>query len=196
MFLGISKSFIQGAEDEARARIAAVNRALEAAGLPAYAEPEKPPSPYVGNRFGRTMIDHQPAEALKDLSFLSIMCLAPAELNHLKLLMVVPLPVVYVPQDFSQQLESGGGEGKVFLGSAPHLLRCLVALVQDEKLAIPLQPDGTLLDVTAERINAREPLFDGDTHHLASEGLRTAWLMLYEGARLAVKHQTALALAG
>jgi hypothetical protein len=128
------------------------------------------------------------------------MCLAPADLNHLKLLIVVPLPVVYVPQDFSQQLEAleprGGGEGKVFLGSAPHVLRCLVAVVQDEKLAIPLQPDGTLSDVTAERINAREPLFDGDTHHLASEGLRTAWLMLHEGARLAVEHQTALALAG
>jgi hypothetical protein len=61
-------------------------------------------------------------------------------------------------------------------------------------LGIPLD-DGWLADTVAQKINDFAPLHKNDDCSLA-EDERTAWLVLYEGARLAVKHGVALSLAG
>ncbi len=47
----------------------------------------------------------------------------------------------------------------------------------------------------AARINDFAPLFDDDDCQFA-EDERTAWLLLHEGARMAMKHSIALFLAG
>jgi hypothetical protein len=72
-----------------------------------------------------------------------------------------------------------------------HLLNELRLLAG--KLGIPLT-NGDVTDATALAINAFEPLYEGDSTELA-EDERTAWLALYEGARLALQHNVALTLA-
>jgi hypothetical protein len=62
------------------------------------------------------------------------------------------------------------------------------------ELGIPLLR-GELSDEAARRINHCDPLYDGDDV-ITVENLRTAWLVLYEGARLAARHGVALVLAG
>jgi hypothetical protein len=62
------------------------------------------------------------------------------------------------------------------------------------QLGIPLV-NGELMDETASTINDFQPLRNGDSVELI-EDERTAWLALYEGARLAVEHRVALTLAG
>lgn len=81
---------------------------------------------------------------------------------------------------------------QIWVGSLAHLLAELRLLAG--KLGIPLA-NGDLRDEIATAINAFEPLHEGDSTELA-EDERTAWLALYEGARLALQHNVALTLAG
>lgn len=60
-------------------------------------------------------------------------------------------------------------------------------------LGIPLV-EGRLTDAVADRINELERLTADDDGELLDE--RTAWLVMYEGARLSVEHGVALSLAG
>jgi hypothetical protein len=53
-----------------------------------------------------------------------------------------------------------------------------------------------LEDDIARRINAYEPLGDGDAADGAFADLRTTWLTLHEAARLSVVTGVALCLAG
>jgi hypothetical protein len=61
-------------------------------------------------------------------------------------------------------------------------------------LGIPLNESG-LSDRDAAAINAWQQFHDGDAAELI-EDKRTAWLLLYEGTRLAIHHNIALTLAG
>lgn len=61
-------------------------------------------------------------------------------------------------------------------------------------IGIPLV-NGELADETAAAIRRFPALQNGDSIELI-EDERTAWLALYEGARLAVEHRLALTLAG
>ena len=81
---------------------------------------------------------------------------------------------------------------KIWVGSAPRLVAELVSAAS--LLGIPLEEDR-LPDHVARGINDFAPLYDGDDCSLA-EDERTAWLVLYEGARLAALHRVALSLAG
>jgi hypothetical protein len=83
-------------------------------------------------------------------------------------------------------------EPRIWTGSAVRLKKELATIAP--AFGIPLVGDE-LADETALKINDFAPLFDGDKCDLA-EDERTAWLLMYEGARLASGHHVALSLAG
>lgn len=105
--------------------------------------------------------------------------------------------MVFVPVSFSSCLPTayreqiGAGFAQIWVGSLPYLLTELTLLAGE--LGIPLV-GGSLEDSTAVAINDSSPLYSNDPVVLAEE--RTAWLVLYEGARLAADHGVALSLAG
>ena len=121
-------------------------------------------------------------------------CRAP----HLGLLVANPYRVAYVPIDFANPLLTEHVERiwdqqvRIWIGSLPHLRNELVALAPE--LGISLD-SGQLSDETAQRINDFAPLYDGDNCAYA-EDERTAWMLLFEGARMALHHRAALTLAG
>jgi hypothetical protein len=109
-----------------------------------------------------------------------------------------PYRLAFLPAEFKKPLrtkyreEIAGRLTRIKVGSAPCLLRELCALAPE--LGIRLK-DGELPYTIAMRINKFRPLSKDDDCVLI-EDERTAWLLLYEGARLAVKHNVALSLAG
>jgi hypothetical protein len=109
-----------------------------------------------------------------------------------------PYRVTFVPADFgppapTEYYEQIAGEAvQIWVGSLPRLLAELRQLAA--QLGIPLR-DGELTDDTARAINGFEAFHNGDSAELI-EDERTAWLALYEGARLALEHRVALTLAG
>ena len=119
-------------------------------------------------------------------------------LLHLALLSDNPYRVTYLPGDFSQPLptifqeETAGGSARITIGFTSGLLRDLSTVA--DCLDIPLSDSG-LTDDVAQRINDFEPLSAGEDSS-PTEALMPSWLTLYEGARVAVEHNVALALAG
>jgi hypothetical protein len=93
------------------------------------------------------------------------------------------------PTEYYERI--GGEDTQIWVGSLPRLLTELKQLAG--QLGIPLV-NGELADETASAINGFEPLRNGDSVLIEDE--RTAWLALYEGARLALEHRVALTLAG
>ena len=116
---------------------------------------------------------------------------------HLALVFENPYRVVFLPYDFAQPIETthkellAGDYYTVWAGSAPRLLAELKQAAP--YLGIPLV-SGELSDEVAHQINEYEPLFEGDKNAGAEN--RSAWFVLYEGARLATRHNVALSLAG
>jgi hypothetical protein len=194
-FIGIRSSYIEDAQDAAVAYVAAINRALHLNGLPGYTDPPEAPKVYVGGLFGRSALDHHSAGCLVELAELAM---RQRRVPHLGLLATNPYRVAFLPLSFDQPLlteyqESIAGEQvSIFVGSAPALFSELTTVASS--LGIPLQ-DGRLSDAVARKINDFAPLHDGDDCSLA-EDERTAWMLLYEGARLAVQSGVALSLAG
>jgi hypothetical protein len=109
-----------------------------------------------------------------------------------------PFRLAFVPIDFSPPFPSDYHEKiakrpvQIWIGSLPRLKIELQSLATN--LRIPMT-DGHLNDETAVAINNFKSLYSGDSTEL-SEDERTAWLALYEGARLAMDHNVALSLAG
>jgi hypothetical protein len=194
-FLGIRASYIDEAQDVASAYVAAINAVLRANGLPEYSDPAHTPDVYDGGLFGRSALDHHSASCLAELAEIA---LGHQPAPHLGLLALNPYRVAFVPVGFEQPLlthhaETIAGEQlQLWVGSAPRLVAELATTAS--LLGIPLD-DGRLSDETARKINDFAPLYEGDDRSL-SEDERTAWLVLYEGARLAVQHGVALSLAG
>ncbi len=193
--MGVRESYIEQALDHAKAYVAAINDALAAAGLPAYHDPERPPDVYSSGLFGRSALDHHSARCLVRVAEIAADHLHSP---HLGLLLDNPYRVAFVPAHFARPLETiasdriGGENVGLWVGSCLGLLSELVGAAP--ALGIPLD-GGSLADETASRINEFETLFEGDSLEFA-ENERTAWLVLFEGARLATQHHVALALAG
>jgi hypothetical protein len=109
-----------------------------------------------------------------------------------------PHRAVFLPRSLPRPLATGcceqnGGEPvPVWAGSLVELLRELLSL--GTQLRIPLT-NGELADETANSINMFRPFHELDSTKLI-EIYRTAWLALYEGARLALENGVALTLAG
>jgi len=194
-FIGIRGSYEEDEVDSANDYIDAANRALAKAGLPAYVEPEPAPDVYNGSYFGRSSLDHHGAGCLQALGELAE---AHGIKGHIALLAMNPFWVAFLPADFAEPLLTehvehlGRDAVPIWIGSAPGLLRDAQALAPH--LGITLR-DGLLDDALATKIDDMEP-FGGDEDPTLVEKHRTAWLLVHEGARLAIAHGVALSLAG
>jgi hypothetical protein len=195
LFMGVRCSFVEEAQDSASAFLDAINLGLSQRGLPRYADPVSPPNVYSGHLFGRSALDHHTSRVLMKIADLGANL---RESPNLALIRDNPFRLTFVPIDFSPPFPSGyheqivGQSIRIWIGSIPRLLTELRFLAAD--LGIPMR-DDLLTDETAIAINEFKPLYDGDSTEL-SEHERTAWLALYEGARLAMDHNVALSLAG
>ncbi len=193
--MGIVPSYAEEAEDSAQELIAAINSRLQEQNLPLYSEPDEPPDVYFDDVFGRSELDHHSASCFVQLA--EIAEERNSARHHLAIL-ANPYRVVFLPQDFGEPFETGYKEEifgdllEVCAGSAQRLLDELAELAPH--LGIPLE-NGVLSDEIAAKINEFELLTEDDDGELA-EDERTAWLALYEGARLAVENKVALSLAG
>ena len=193
--MGIVPSYTEEAEDSARELIAAINSRLQEQNLPLYFEPDESPDVYVDDVFGRSELDHHSASRFVELA--EIAEEHNPSRHHLAIL-ANPYRAVFLPQDFSEPFETGYEEEifgdllEVWAGSAAKLLEELTELAPH--LGIPLE-NGILTDNVAVKINEFELLTEDDDGEL-SEDERTAWLALYEGARLAVENKVALSIAG
>lgn len=195
LFMGIVPSYVEEVEDSARELIASINSRLQERNLPLYSEPDEPPDVYVDNLFGRSELDHHSASCFMQLADLAEEY--DSTRQHLAIL-ANPYRAVFLPQDFSEPFDTGykeeifGDLMEVWAGSARKLLEELTELAPH--LGISLE-NGVLSDEVAAKINEFELLSEDDDGELAEEE-RTAWLALYEGARLAVENKVALSLAG
>lgn len=195
LFMGIVPSYTEEAEDSARELLAAINSRLQAQNLPLYSEPDEPPDVYVDDVFGRSELDHHSASCFAQLS--EIAEERKSARQHLAIL-VNPYRTIFLPLDFSEPFNTGykeeifGDSFEVWAGSAQRLLDELAELAPH--LGIPFE-SNVLTDDVAAKINEFELLTENDDGELA-EDERTAWLALYEGARLAVENKIALSLAG
>ncbi len=106
--------------------------------------------------------------------------------------------VAFLPLDLTQPIETAYREQildekyRIWFGSAVRLLQELIGCAP--LLKIPVV-NGALADGVADGINEYEALFNGDSPGDLAE-LRTTWLLVHEGARLAVSTGVALSLAG
>lgn len=194
-FLGIRVSYIDEAQAIAIAFLKSINVALNEAGLPTYNDPIEPIDAYCDGLFGRSALDHHSGSCLIEFAQAAS---ANRTNPHSALLAKNPYRLAYLPCEFSEPLRTehkesiAGRSEQIWIGSAPRLLQELTTLAL--QLGIPLDETGLSRSV-AERINDFAPLFEGDDCSLAEDS-RTVWLLLYEGARLAIQHNVALSLAG
>jgi hypothetical protein len=192
MFLGITASFLPDHQNEALKFIHEINRALRRIGRPAYVEPEERQSPYVDGRFGRSSLDHNAAGTL---AALADYC-PQGKCVGLELLAANPYRVSFLPMAFPESIETDYAERidgemtDIWIGSIRPLTSDLSFVA--EALSIPLV-DGALSDEIARQIDNSDQLGQGDFSDLDH---REAWLMLYEGCRLATEFQVALSFAG
>ena len=191
VFLGIRPSF----NDQVAARdfLEAIKRALARADLPSYDEPPEVPRIRLGAGVGRSALDHHSASALAALAE------REEHAQHLGLVASNPYRVVFLPFDFATPLETiyrelvAGRPTPIWVGSASRLADELRDLAGH--FGIRLE-GGELSDHVAAAINESQPLSNDDENAELFEDERTTWLLLYEGARLAVTHGIALSLAG
>ena len=195
LFIGIFPSYVEEAEASAQKLINAINLRLQEFNLFAYSEPSKIPDVYIDYKFGRSDLDHHNAQCFAELAFLAEE--SNLDLPHL-FLVSNPYRVVFLPQDFQKPFkidykeEIFGELEAVWTGSAQRLRQELAQLAPH--LGIPIV-NNNVSDEVAEKINEFLPLYEEEDRQLAKDK-RTAWLALYEGARLAVENKIALSLAG
>ena len=195
LFMGVRTSYTDESQACAEAFLDAINRVLLDSGIAPYSDPRNPPSVYMGHLFGRSELDHHSSRVLAKIAGVGV---ESRQSTHLALIRDNPYRTAFLPLDFASPLLTDyrerieGEPVQIWIGSLPCLLSELTMLAAN--LGIPLK-DGLLTDETARAINDCDPLFDGDSKELA-EDERTAWLALYEGARLGLKHNVALSLAG
>jgi len=197
--MGVQRSF--GGETtngdgicSATAFLDALNRVLVENGLDPYDEPEKQPRVYHGHLFGRSALDHHSPRVLAEIA---AMAEAQGPSPNLALIRGNPHRVIFLPRTLPRPLATGNSEKNggdpvpVWVGALPQLLQELVKLARI--LGIPVI-NGRVSDPTAMAINMFRPFHERDSTKVI-ESYRTAWLALYEGARLAMENGTALTLA-
>lgn len=192
--MGVQRSFGGNRNGSATDFLDAINRVLGENGLDPYDDPEKQPRVYHGHLFGRSALDHHSPRILREIA---AMAEAQGPSPNLALIRENPHRVIFLPRVFPLPLatgyceKDGGDPVPVWAGSLPQLLQELVKLART--LGIPVI-NGRVSDQTAFAINMFRPFHERDSTKLI-ESYRTAWLALYEGARLAIENRTALSLA-
>lgn len=193
VFLGIRASFND--QKAAAAFLAAITSAARLKGLPEYEESATPVVQSDRQGIGRSEVDHHSAGVLAALAGYVPESASP----NLRLIERNPYRVAFLPFDFRAPLETeyreaiAGAPTEIWVGSARGLRNELQAIAP--ALGIPLT-HGVLADRTAALINCGDSLENTDEDAGLLEDERTAWLLLYEGAVLAVAHGVALSLAG
>lgn len=200
LFMGVHRSF--GGETTngdgtcpVTVFINALNRMLAENGIDAYDDPEQQPRVYQGHLFGRSALDHHSPRVLMEIA---AMAEAQGPSPNLALIRQNPHRVIFLPRALPRPLatgyceKNGNAPVRVWAGSLLQLLEELVRLAPT--LRIPLMK-GKLSSQTAFAINMFRPFHELDSTKLI-ESYRTAWLALYEGARLAMENGTALTLTG
>ena len=178
----------------ATAFLNALNHVLAENGIERYDDPQEPPRVYRGHMFGCSALDHHSSHVLAELAARAA---AIAPCPNLALIDEISHRVIFLPRTFPQPLATGyyekndGDPVAVWVGSLPQLMQELVWLARE--LRIPLLMNGKLSTETAFAINMFRPFHKRDTTKLI-ESYRTAWLALYEGARLAMENRIALTL--
>jgi hypothetical protein len=194
IFMGVGCSFGGETSGSATALLDAMNRVLPENGIEPYADPQQPPRVYRGHLFGRSALDHHSPRVFLELVTMAE-ALGPSP--NLALIRKNSPRIVFLPRVLPQPFatgyceKNGGAPLPVWAGSLPQLLDELVKLARE--LGIPLL-NGKLTDQTADAINMFRPFHELDSTKLI-ENHRTAWLALYEGARLAMENGVALTLA-
>jgi hypothetical protein len=184
-FVGpLRNAYAAEAQESAAKYAQAIDAKLRAEGLPGYREAAEDTDVYVADLFGRSALDRQSPDCFVKLASQAN---ENGDAPHLGLVATNPYRVVFLPIDFEDPLLTDHTErlfGKqvgIWIGSAPRLLAELTAVAPG--LGIPLQ-DGKLANPVAQQIND------------SAEDERTTWLLLYEGARLALENKVPLCLAG
>ena len=191
MFLGVTPSFTPESASSAKEFGYAINVALTEAGQTPYYDPESLPNPYVGDKFGRSSLDHCASD---DLAALAGYCTTSCP--QLEALASNPYRITFLPGRFSMPIETAyaekfdGEEGRIRIDSLPVLAEEL-QLVANE-LRIPLS-NGSLANAIAQQIDDYQELMADDP---CDSSERITWLMVFEGCRLAIEYQTALSFAG
>ena len=194
VFMGIRASYTEEAQASAENYLAAINVALAARGLPPYLDPAPAPDVYNDTLFGRSAVDADSGKCISEVARIGV---KQSGAKHLALLNYNPYRVSFVPADFPEPLATrytepiAGKNTGIWVGSAATLFRELLDVAT--KLKVPI--DGGLSDTVAEKIRDYQPLFEGDSVDPNSD-LRSTWLLLHEGARLALEHHVALSFAG
>lgn len=195
LFMGVRSSFTEGSRGSADVLLREINAVLAADNLPAYVDPDAPPNVYVGHLFGRSALDHHSSRVL---ALIAEQATHRKRSPNLALIQDNPYRVVFVPEkrlaphvtQYRERID--GSLVPIWVGSLDGLLEELRTLA--DGLGIPMA-NGQISDETATVINDFMPLTKTDTTELI-EDWRTAWLALYEGARLAAANAIALTLAG
>ena len=196
-FLGIRNSYPDHAQGNAANLVDAINRGLAERSLEAFEDTDLPADAfYNGQKLGRSSLDHHGA---KMIARLGEMAEEQLDAKWATLLERNPYRLVFLPQALDEPIYTDhtetiwGSEVAIIAGSLDGLLQDLIALAPE--LGIPTD-DATLSNETARRIDQMEPLVeDEDEWDLVEDG-RTAWLALYEAARVARDRGVALCLAG
>ena len=193
--MGVRSSFTEESRGSADVFLREINAVLAADSLPAYLDPDPPPNVYVGHLFGRSALDHHSSRVL---ALIAEQATQRKRSPNLALIRGNPYRVVYIPEkrlaphvtQYRERID--GSLVQIWVGSLHGMLEELRTLA--DGLDIPMV-NGQISDETAVAINDFKLLSKTDTTELI-EDWRTAWLALYEGARLAAANAIALTLAG
>lgn len=185
-FVGVRASFNEDYAEDAESLLESINHALLSIGEEPYHDPEQPPDVYdpSDSRFGRAATDHVGVSAFDSL----LMVVKEHSVNrHRRGLLSAPERYVFLPMKLREPLtvrhpESDEPTFEVY--SADELLDGLRALAP--RLGIPF--GGDLRPGVAERINSYESF--GESEPPPYRDARTAWLLLHEGAALAIQHRS------
>lgn len=196
-FVGIANSYTDDAQDDANALIESINRELAERKVEPYEEANVLADAfYKHNKLGRSSLDHHSAKMIAKLGEMAAEQFGATDAG---LLDINPYRLVFVPRELDEPLYTDhtetiwGSEVGIIAGSLDGLLEDLRRLAPT--LGIPLD-DGEITDQTAGRIDRAEPLVAGEDDWDLVENGRTAWLAVYEAARIARQNDIALCLAG
>lgn len=190
-FMGIMDSYTEDSKDVGKKYINSINDTLRENNLKHYRDPDTVPDVYINFKFGRSSLDHHVVYYIKAV------CNFVPNLPQLTAISKNPYRISFVPIAFSKPLitshqeKIGSEQYQVLVGSLPALLEELK--ITGHELGVRDLKSG-LSDEIASKINKEEFLRDGEDAELLS--LRNAWLVIYEGTRLAIENDVALSIAG
>lgn len=195
LFIGIKNSYAPESQVLAESYIKEINRTLSKKGLPLYEDGPFIPTINKNSSIGRSCLAHYSSSCLRDFGEFAE---SQVKVKHLQLLKINPYRVVYLPIKLASffttnHKESIWGNEEVYLnvGSAYGLKNELEQLAN--RMGISVENELNF-EEQIHQINQQKPLEEGEAADL-NKDMRKCWLLMYEGARIAIEHHIALSLA-